>query len=90
MKRSLDAKMTPLALEIVAVGGVCSCHIEVGEVFKHAILNNAAAIICFHNHPSGSLKASREDSHVTGKIKEAGDLLGIELIDHIIIGYGKE
>lgn len=87
---SLDTTLTPIAMEIVAVGGINVCAVDMREVFKHAVLSNAARIICFHNHPSGSLEASREDSQVTGKIKEAGKLLGIELIDHIIIGCGKE
>lgn len=87
---SLDTKLTPVAMEIVAVGSINVCGVDMREVFKHAVLSNAAKIICFHNHPSGNLEASKEDSLVTGKIKEAGELLGIELIDHIIIGYGKE
>lgn len=84
---SLDAAMNPIALEIVAVGGVCACSIDTKDLFKHAIISNASKIICFHNHPSGNLQASREDSLITERIKEAGTLLGIELIDHIIIGF---
>lgn len=87
---SLDTKLTPIAMEIVAVGSLNVCGVDMREVFKHAILSNAAKIICFHNHPSGSLEASPEDSQITGRIKEAGELLGIELIDHIIIGYDHE
>lgn len=60
------------------------------EVFKHAVLSNAARIICFHNHPSGNLEVSSEDSLVTERMKDAGELLGIELIDHIIIGLNSE
>lgn len=87
---SLDAALTPIALEIVAVGGLCSCSIDTRDIFKHAVLSNAAKIICFHNHPSGSLQASNEDSKTTGRIKEAGELLGIELIDHILLGMNGE
>lgn len=83
---SVDAAMSPIALEIVAVGGVCSCSIDVRDLFKHAILANAVRIICFHNHPSGEPKPSRSDSIMTARIKAAGELLGIELLDHIIIG----
>lgn len=83
---SLDAVLVPIAMEIVAVGGVCSCNVDTRDIFKHAVLSNAVKIICFHNHPSGNLEASREDSLVTRQIKDAGKLLGIELIDHIIIG----
>jgi DNA repair protein RadC len=86
MVMSLDSAMTPNALESVAVGGLSSCGIDPRDLFKHAILSNASKIICFHNHPSGEPKPSREDSLITGRIKEAGVLLGIELLDHIVIG----
>ncbi|WP_349945214.1 JAB domain-containing protein [Lacrimispora sp. BS-2] len=86
MVMSLDSAMTPIALEIVAVGGLSSCGIDPRDLFKHAILSNASKIICFHNHPSGEPMPSREDSLITGRIKEAGVLLGIELLDHIVIG----
>lgn len=83
---SVDAEMNPIALGIVAVGGVCSCSIDARGLFKNVILANAIRIICFHNHPSGEPKPSRSDSIITAKIKAAGELLGIELLDHIIIG----
>ncbi|PJJ30135.1 JAB domain-containing protein [Lacrimispora celerecrescens] len=86
MVMSLDSAMTPIALEVVAVGGVSACVVDTSNLFKHAILSNASKIICFHNHPSGEPKPSREDSLITGRIKEAGALLGIELLDHIVIG----
>ena len=54
------------------------------------MLSNAAYIICFHNHPSGNLEVSSEDSHITKRIKEAGELMGIELIDHIILDMAGE
>lgn len=56
------------------------------EVFKRAILNNASSIIIAHNHPSGDLKPSREDIELTRKLMEAGRILGISLLDHLIIG----
>lgn len=58
------------------------------EVFQVALLNNAASIICFHNHPSGDVRPSREDIKITKRLSEAGRILGIELFDHIIIGDG--
>ena len=59
------------------------------EVFKRALLNNAASIILAHNHPSGSLRVSAEDYEVTERLKQVGELLGIEVLDHIIISpYG--
>lgn len=87
---SLDTALTPIAVEIIAVGSINVCGVEMREVFKHAILSNAASVICFHNHPSGNLEISNEDSQITERIKEAGDLLGIVLIDHIIIGMNRQ
>ena len=86
---SLTVNMEPLALEIVAVGGTTSCQIGIGNIFKHALLNNAARIVCFHNHPSGDPAPSGEDRLFTRRVQKAGDLLGIELTDHIIIGHRK-
>ena len=83
---SLDAKNTPIAVEVVAVGGIDSCVIDVRNIFKHAVISNASNIICFHNHPSGIPEPSEDDKAITRRIKEAGILLGIPLIDHIIIG----
>jgi DNA repair protein RadC len=59
------------------------------EVFKAAMLNNAAAIICIHNHPSGDPEPSRVDIETTHRLVDAGNILGIDVLDHIIIGDGK-
>ena len=83
---SLDTVMTPIAAEIVAVGGVTGCSVDARDLFKHAILSNASQILMFHNHPSGSLEPSRGDISVTVQVKEAGEILGIRLRDHIILG----
>lgn len=82
---SVNTKMEPMAVEIVSVGTLNACLVEMREVFKHAILNNAAGIVCFHNHPSGDAEPSREDQLMTEKLKAAGELLGISLVDHIIV-----
>lgn len=87
---SLDAALTPIAMEIVAAGGVSTCGIDMRDLFKHAIISNAAKIICFHNHPSREPRPSVMDMIITKKIVEAGKLLGIELIDHIILGTYKK
>ena len=86
---SLDNKMVPLAAEIAAVGGVDACYVDVRNIFKHSLLNNAAYVICFHNHPSEDVSPSFDDKRITKRIAEAGAVLGIPLIDHIITG-GKE
>lgn len=83
---SLSASMEPVAFEVVAVGGVTSCMVDVKNLFKHALLANASNIICIHNHPSQNIKPSSDDEQITQKIKDAGKLLDIELQDHIIYG----
>lgn len=55
------------------------------EVFKRAIVDNATGIICLHNHPSGSIEPSPEDIQTTKRLKQAGELLGITMYDHIIV-----
>ena len=83
---SLDSQMAPVALEIIAVGGVDSCMLDMRTLFKHAILSNASYLICFHCHPSGKVVPSREDRLATTRIRQCGELLGIRLADHIILG----
>lgn len=83
---SLSTKLEPLALEIAAVGGINVCNVDVRDIFKHSLLNNAAYIVCFHNHPSGDPEPSRADRLMTRRLEDGGGLLGIPLIDHIIIG----
>ena len=56
------------------------------HIFKVAMLSNASSIICFHNHPSGNIDPSVEDENITRRLKECGEILGIGLIDHIILG----
>lgn len=82
----LDTKNQPTAINIVSVGSLNTSIVHPREVFKPAILSNSASIILFHNHPSGDPAPSREDISITERIKESGNILGIKLIDHIIIG----
>lgn len=81
----MTVQMEPISVEVVAVGGLDTCMVDVRNIFKHALLCNAACIMCSHDHPSGSPGPSREDSEMTGRIQEAGRILGIRLVDHIII-----
>jgi DNA repair protein RadC len=83
---ALDIKNKIIGIHIVSVGSINSSIVHPREVFKAAILNNAARIIIFHNHPSGDPTPSPEDINVTKRICEAGEIIGIELIDHIIVG----
>lgn len=82
----LDTKNQPTFLETVSVGTLSSSMVHPREVFKSAILGNSASIIMFHNHPSGNSNPSKDDINITTRIFEAGKILGINLIDHIIIG----
>ena len=83
---SLDARNRALALEVAAIGTIDRCIVGVAEIFRHALLSCAVSIICFHNHPSGRCYASKSDEKVTERIEQAGELLGIPLLDHIILG----
>ena len=78
-------------LEIVEVykGSVNSSQVRVGEVFKEAVRKNASAIIVVHNHPSGDPTPSPDDVAVTRAIVQAGKLLDIDVLDHLVVGQGK-
>jgi DNA repair protein RadC len=82
----LDQKNQVLGLHTVSMGSLTASIVHPRETFKAAILANAAAIICGHNHPSGDVQPSSEDRAITHRLAEAGKLLGINVLDHIIIG----
>ncbi len=81
----LDTKNQPVSIEIVSIGTVNSAIVHPREVFKVAVLSNASKIICFHNHPSGNMDFSSEDEEITKRLQKCGEILGIELVDHIVI-----
>ena len=81
----LDAKNKPIGWRQVSLGPINTALIHPREIFSPAIQMCAAAIILVHNHPSGNLAASPEDKDVTRRMRAAGELLGIELLDHIIL-----
>lgn len=82
----LNIKNKIVAVHEISRGELNSSLIHPREVFKPAVLHNAAAIICFHNHPSGEPEPSREDIETTKRLVEAGKIMGIEVLDHIIVG----
>lgn len=82
----LDTKCQPTTISVCSIGSLCASIAHPREVFKVAVLSNAASILIAHNHPSGDPSPSPEDISITKRIHECGKLLGIELIDHIIIG----
>lgn len=84
----LSSKHRPNAIMTVSVGSLSSCNVHPREVFKAGILSNAAAIILAHNHPSGDPTPSREDVEVTKRLARAGEIVGIEVLDHVVIGEG--
>jgi DNA repair protein RadC len=81
----LDAKNQVIGINTVSVGSLSSTPVHPREVFKPAILSNAAGIILCHNHPSNDPAPSKDDRKLTEKLKAAGELLGIPVVDHIII-----
>lgn len=85
----LDTKNKVIGIHIVGVGGLASCNVEIRGIFQRALLNNAMSIILFHNHPSGDPTPSKEDISITRKIVEAGDVMTIKVLDHIICGDGQ-
>ena len=85
----LDSKHGLLATEMVSVGGLDHVPAEPREVFKPAIRRSAAAVIVAHNHPSGDPEPSQRDLALTRRLVGAGELLGVPVLDHIIIGAGR-
>jgi len=71
--------------EVIAVGTLCHVEVHPRDVFRRAVRSNAKAVIVMHCHPSGELKPSHDDLAVTGRLREAGKLLGIELLDHVVV-----
>lgn len=85
----LNTKNYVLSIDEVSVGSLNSSIVHPRELFKKAIMRSAAGVILIHNHPSGDPAPSREDLDVTRRIVEAGRILGIEVLDHVIIGDGR-
>ena len=82
----LDRKGHIIGLNTVSIGGLHSSIVHPREVFKPALILGAASIILCHNHPSGDTTPSKEDLEVTNRLIEAGKIMGIEILDHVIIG----
>ncbi len=81
-----DTACNFLGDEHLSIGCVNSAFVSPREIFKKALSKNAVALVMIHNHPSGNPTASKEDKRITKRVQECGDLLGIKVIDHIIIG----
>ncbi len=85
----LDTKNQILREEVISIGSLNASIVHPREVFKSALMESSASVIMIHNHPSGDPSPSREDIMVTEKLVEGGKLLGIDVLDHIIIGDGR-
>jgi DNA repair protein RadC len=85
----LDTKNVVVAERTVYRGNLAGSSVRVGEVFRDAVRRCAAAVVVVHNHPSGDPSPSGEDLRITAELAEAGSLLDIELLDHLVIGRGR-
>ena len=84
----LDTKNRVLAIKTVSIGDLSSSIVHPREVYKDAVLASAASIIIAHNHPSGDPTPSAEDVAVTKRLIQSGEIMGIDLLDHIVLGDG--
>lgn len=83
---ALDVKNQPTSINICHIGSLNASIVHPREVLKTAILSNAASILILHNHPSGQATPSPEDIEVTNRLAKACDLMGIDLLDHLVVG----
>lgn len=84
----LDTKNRVLAVKTVSIGDLSSSIVHPREVYKDAVVASAASLIIAHNHPSGDPNPSGEDVSITKRLIQAGEIMGIDLLDHIVIGDG--
>lgn len=84
----LNTKNEIIKSELISLGCLNGSIVHPREVFKPAILNSACNVIVIHNHPSGDVNPSKDDREITQRLRDAGKILGIEVLDHIIIGDG--
>lgn len=85
----LDGKNRIICMDLVSIGSLNQSIVHPREVFKTAFLSNAAALILIHQHPTGDPTPSSEDIAITCRLKEAGEICGLKVLDHIIIGDGE-
>jgi DNA repair protein RadC len=85
----LDNKNQVNAAHVVSVGSLNGCPVHPREVFKAAVLANAAGVVVAHNHPSGDPEPSPEDRNMALRLKQAGEILGIRVLDFLVVGDGR-
>ncbi len=86
----LNTKNEPICIDISSIGSINMSIIHPREVFKNAILVNASKIIIAHNHPSGDITPSKSDDDITDRLVDAGKIIGIDVIEHMIVGENEE
>ncbi len=84
----LDTKNHLIAAVTLYAGTVNACHVRVAEVFREAVRRNATSLILAHNHPSGAVEPSPEDIALTHEVVQAGKLLDVEVLDHLVVSAG--
>lgn len=82
----LNTKNGVIGKEIISIGSLNASIVHPREVFRPAIKRSSASIICAHNHPSGNPDPSPEDIAITSRLKETGEIIGIEVLDHLVFG----
>lgn len=82
---NMDNQLRPINFNVVAIGTVCSCGLNMPEVFKPAILSNANHLMMMHNHPSGNTRPSQQDMDLTKKLVAAAKILDITVLDHLVV-----
>lgn len=85
---NLNTKNQIINMSVISQGTISQSLLHPREIFNKAILSNASGVMLFHNHPSGDITPSKQDKDITEKIAFSGELLGIKLLDHIIVGAG--
>lgn len=81
----LNNRLQMLGWSTISSGGISETIVDIRLILQYAILMNASCILCSHNHPSGSVKPSRDDDRLTERLKKACDVMNIKLLDHIIV-----
>jgi DNA repair protein RadC len=87
MAVALDVRNRPVAVLEIAVGGLASCTVSPADVFREVVRHAAAAVVLAHNHPSGDCAPSDEDVAITERLRQAGELVGVRVLDHLILGH---
>ncbi|MFA9430866.1 RadC family protein [Egicoccus sp. AB-alg2] len=82
----LDTKHRVLRVSTISIGSVDHTFMSPRDVFRDALLANASALVLAHNHPSGDPEPSRDDQAVTRRLARAGELVGVQLLDHLVVG----